>query len=303
MQRSVPVKAAWVPIAPSHVIKKNHGKGKSPLRVYIHDSPLAVFWNDKTDTPSVIGDSCLHRGASLSIGTVDSAGCVTCKYHGKKTRGKPSDSKVVNGVIWYNDRTLDAAGTHGIDDIPNHDDFSGENRVHVYERLFEDCNPLLMQENTLDWLHLEFIHRIKAIQGLPVVTIHDENTATYAYETYNDDLSITVENRFWNWCTCLRFFFNDSLAFSLHFAWVPCGKNSTKGIVRITRSEDYTGVLGDRFLELVNELPLMEDRDIVQSISSTRCWGDDRLGFEDAFLKQFRDWFTVSYPETKDYYV
>lgn len=85
MQRSVPVKAAWVPIAPSHVIKKNHGKGKSPLRVYIHDSPLAVFWNDKTDTPSVIGDSCLHRGASLSIGTVDSAGCVTCKYHGKKT--------------------------------------------------------------------------------------------------------------------------------------------------------------------------------------------------------------------------
>lgn len=301
MSRTVHVRSAWVPVSPAHTIKKKHGTGKSPMKLSIHDRPYAVFWDERTDSPSVISDACTHRGASLSIGHVDEKGCVACKYHGKKTRAKPKDTKVVNGVIWYNDTSLDMSSVH--DDIPDHDDFSGSNRVHIYERLFENCNPLLMQENTLDWLHLEFIHRIKAINGLPNVTIHDENTATYAYETYNDDLSITVENRFWNWATCLRFFFNDTLSFSLHFVWVPAGKTMTRGIVRITRSDDYTGVLGDRFLELVNELPLIEDRDIVQTIPNGRQWKDDRLGVEDAFLKQFRDWFSNTYPESTDYYV
>ena len=302
MQRTTRVQCAWIPVAPAHIVKKKHGAGKPPLSISLHDRAYSVFWNHAADRPSVVGDVCHHRGASLSLGTVDPSGCLACAYHGKKTRGSSRQTRVVNGVIWYRDTSMDADPVDG-DDIPDHDDFSGSNRVHTYERLFDGCNPLLMQENTLDWLHLEFIHRIKAIHGLPVVTIHDENTATYAYETYTDGLAITVENRFWNWATCLRFFFNDRLVFSLHFAWVPCGKTTTKGIVRITRADEYTGVLGDRFLELVNELPLMEDRAIVQSIPDGRRWSDDRLGPEDAFLRQFREWFSTVYPESTDYYV
>ena len=295
------IRAAWAPVAPAHTIKKHHGPGSTPLKLMIHDKPISVFWNAKTDHPSIVSDICSHRGASLSAGQIDEKGCVTCKYHGKKTRARPRDTRVINGVIWYKDTTLD--GFVDDDDVPDHEDFDTSNRVHIYERQFSGCNPLLMQENTLDWLHLEFIHKIKAIKGLPTVTIHDENTATYAYETYNDDFTITVENRFWNWCTCLRFFFNDDLAFSLHFAWVPVGKAETRGIVRITRKNGYMGSFGDMFLEIVNELPLMEDRDIVKTIVPERRWNDDILGVEDAFLKQFRDWFSETYPETTMYYV
>lgn len=296
----IPVKASWVPVTPVSHIKKRHGAGKNPFKTSIHDVPLSVYWNSKTDSPLVVPDTCHHRGASLAIGTVDAKGCVNCKYHGKLTRGRAIDTKISNGVIWYYDRTIDAGVDMG---IPDHEDFGEGNRVHTYERVFDGCNPLLMQENTLDWLHLEFIHRIKAIRDRPCVTIHDENTATYAYETYNDDFTITVENRFWNFATCLRFFFNDDLAFSLHFAWVPNGKETTRGIVRITRKSGLMNRLGDVFMEIVNELPLVEDKEIVQSISPGRRWDHDKLYPEDAFLKQFRDWMTATHPETVQYYV
>lgn len=295
-----PSPPAWVPVDRAAIIQKNHGPGKSPKRVLIHDEPLALYWDAKRHTPSITADSCWHRGASLSVGQVRNDGSLCCKYHGHPTKGKHRRVRVRDGIIWY-----DPTGSVSDSYLPSSWEFQGQDpqRVYTYCRDFPDTNPLLMTENTLDHAHLSHIHAFSATSGEPEVTIHSETRATYSYATTMDGVTLDVENEwFAPFSTCLRFLFNGAHAFSLHFCFVPHGYAHTSLIVRVTRdaSKDPLPLLssmGDVLLMLSNELPLIEDRWIVQSIPETRKWTDDSLHVEDQFLKQYRDHIQREYPD------
>lgn len=304
------MRAVWTPVAPADTVKKHHGPGKRPMLVRLHGStPLSVFWDAEKDSANVVHDTCSHRGASLSVGTV-SGGCVECLYHGKKTRGRSRDVRVSNNIVWYNDRTFDADAFPG-EDEPTSWEFDDDQRMFTYVRQFPGCNSLYMQENTIDWLHLEFIHAFSFISGRPAVVIHNESKASYIYDTTIPGVVLEVENEYWPWNTCLRFKFGPehpenemrAHAFTLHFAFIPNGKDHTTIIVRVTRSQlQWTGIVGDLALLLSNELPLLEDRDIVQTIPRDRVWKDDKLGKEDQFLSRFRNFIATRMPETASYY-
>lgn len=297
--------AVWTPVAPASTIKKNHGTGKHPLKVSLHGfKNVSVFWDDEADTARVVSDVCSHRGASLSVGTVSGKGCVTCLYHGKKTKARGKDTYVENNIVWYNDTSLDDVESEKHSSW----EFGTDQRMFTYQREFPGCNSLYMQENTLDWLHLEFIHAFSFINGRPEVVIHDKSRASYIYDTTLPDTVLEVENEFWPWNTCLRFKFGPKdgereQAFTLHFAFVPQGLDNTSIIVRVTRSKlKWLGALGDAALLLSNELPLIEDRDIVQTIPHGREWREDKLGREDAFLSQFRTFVAEQFPKTAEFY-
>ena len=298
--------AVWTPLAPATKLKRHHGKGKSPLKVSLHDGAksLSLFWDETRDTAGVVNDTCHHRGASLSKGVVGD-GCVNCLYHGHKTKSRPKDVMVKDGIVWYDDTTFGSTD----DEVHASWEFDAGQRVFTYERDFPNCNYAFMMENTTDWKHLAHIHAFSFTKGEPDVIIHgDGRAADYVYETNIPGTKLIVENGFWTTNTCLRFYLQPeggdrTHMFSLHFAFVPVGKMHTRIIVRVTRDTlVWTGRLGDWFMMLSNELPLIEDRDIVQSIPYDRTWNDDHLCRDDAFLKLLREHWIATSPKMVAYY-
>jgi phenylpropionate dioxygenase-like ring-hydroxylating dioxygenase large terminal subunit len=298
--------ALWTPVAPVERVKKHHGMGNNPLRVSLHDGrkKLSLFWDESIDGAGVVNDTCHHRGASLSNGIVGS-GCVNCLYHGHPTKSKRRDVMTKDGIVWYNDKTFESTD----DEVHSSWEFDEGQRVFVYEREFPACNAIYMQENTCDWKHLAHIHAFSFTDGDPDVVIHDDGRAAdYVYDTKIPGTKLIVENGYWSTSTCLRFFTkrdneDRQHLFSLHFAFVPVGKDHTRIIVRVTRSGLlWMGKFGDWAMMMSNELPLIEDRDIVKSIPYDRTWNDDHLCRDDAFLKLLRDHWVEYSPKMVQYY-
>ena len=276
-----------VPIGPSSL-------PKSMKRLQLHGQNMVLYGNP----PRLANDACYHRGASLSQhGTIVDDGCITCGYHGKKTRGKVV--KDVDGVLWATDQFEPS-------DIPRAWEFvDSSQRVFSYTEKFYGCNPLLFVENTLDYKHLSYVHRFSLSTGKVDVEIDDnENIARYIYETQFDTKRLIVENQYWApWSTALRFYLDDIHLFSLHFSWVPRSKTHTDLVVRVSRTHGHTlGGLGDSILQIANTLPLIEDRDIVSSIPDHRTWKDDRLAYEDRFLRRYREEMERDYPSIVRHY-
>lgn len=283
--------ATWTPISVARSVK-------TPQRLELHGHQKSLYWKDSA-TPLVVDDACSHRGASLSLGHVTHDGCIQCGYHGKKTRGNPRRTKAVDGIVWYRDEFESG-------EIPRPWEFTDPGqRIFSYTESFPDTNPLMMVENTLDYAHLSFVHAFSVADGAPTVVVDAENnTAQYIYDTAVDCQTLVVENQFWApWTTCLRFYLNTTHLFSLHFAWIPRSKTSTDLVVRVSRTHaHWTGDIGDRLLQIANTLPLIEDRDIVQSIHENRSWSDDVLQYEDRFLRLYRESIQQDYPMIYDRY-
>ena len=53
-----------------------------PIKRFLYDTPYVLFRNEKDHLVALV-DKCLHRGAQLSLGTVED-GAVRCPYHGWK---------------------------------------------------------------------------------------------------------------------------------------------------------------------------------------------------------------------------
>lgn len=53
-----------------------------PIKRYLYDIPYVLFRNEKSEITAIL-DRCIHRGAQLSLGTVE-AGAIRCPYHGWK---------------------------------------------------------------------------------------------------------------------------------------------------------------------------------------------------------------------------
>jgi phenylpropionate dioxygenase-like ring-hydroxylating dioxygenase large terminal subunit len=311
----------WVPICPAYTLKQRHTT--RPKRVTLHDTThLAVFWDTASDKPAAVADTCRHRGASLSVGRVVD-GCVRCAYHDRPTKPRRDRTIVKDGIVWYFDHTFTdttsggpAAGTTHAIPHGSWEFHDPQQRTYTYTRDFPGCNAMYMMENTLDWSHLEHIHAFSFTNGDPRVVIHSDYVASYIYEDTNlPDTVLEVENEWWDtWNTCLRFKVGKKNSdddappemqhqFSLHFAFVPNGKDGCTIIVRVVRQcLNWTGTMGDVMLMLSNELPLREDRDIVRTIPGDRKWRDDRLGKEDAFLRRFRTHMKSNYPALVSYY-
>ena len=292
--------ATWTPLEFTKTVRS---RTKHPQHIGVNGNKYAVFWDATRNAPAIVHDTCTHRGASLSAGGLVDGNCVKCKYHGRPTKALSVDIRDANGIVWLND------GDGRLDQPTPPDswefDASADQRIFEYRRTFDGCNPILLVENTLDFSHLDTVHAFHLVEGRPEVRIHCggyNGRATYTYASKVFDL--TIENEYVGpWCTCLRFIFDGRHAFTIHFAVRPEGERSATLFVRVTRQDQkWLGWLGDKLYLGINELPLIEDRYIVQNTDPTR-WSTNRLTTDDAFIKEYRAFMKACHPDILARYV
>lgn len=292
--------AAWTPLDFTKNVRKH---AKTPEQIRLHGKKYSVFWDSQSQKPAIVHDVCSHRGASLSAGGEVQGNCVKCKYHGKPTKALKRELRDVNGIVWLRE----GAGELDHADPPDSWEFhpEAEQRIFEYSRSFKGCNPILVVENTLDWSHLDTVHAFHLIDGTPQVTIHKSGyngLASYKYTSKVFDL--VIENEWIGpWSTCLRFIFDGKQSFTIHFAVRPEAVDTSTLFVRVSRQDHkWLGWLGDKLYLAINELPLIEDRYIVQNTDPV-TWSSNKLSKDDAFLNEYRMYMTTHHPDILAHFV
>lgn len=290
---------AWTPVDFTKNIRKcTH----APKLVSVGGKKYAVFWDVGKNLPALVDDTCRHRGASLSAGGLVEGDCVKCKYHGKFTKSIHRDKvKELDGLVWYHD------GNPTNVDPPTSWEFDPKHsqRIFEYTRSFKGCNPILLVENTLDFSHLDTVHAFHLVEGRPEVTILAggyNGKATYKYASKVFDL--VIENEYIGpWCTCLRFIFDGKQSFTIHFSVRPDGVDEATLFVRVSREDHkWLGWLGDKMYLGINELPLIEDKFIVEH-ADPQVWSSNILTSDDAFLKEYRAFMKQCHKDILDVFV
>jgi phenylpropionate dioxygenase-like ring-hydroxylating dioxygenase large terminal subunit len=286
--------------------------GKSVQKMTVHGTDLVVYPGPEGEL-RVAKDACPHRGASLSRGTAEDDGCLTCAYHGMSI-GMASHPErhfsyaVSQGLVWV-DFSSDLLTQHH--QPPSYPEFSDDAfRTFGYSKTLA-VNPVLLTENTLDWQHLAFVHRVHFVDGTPKVEIKSTGAHGLATYTYQSDLfDLTIENEYHiPFTTSLRFRFTDRRTgralppLLLWFSVTPTEAGQVQLNLRVSRAV-LTAVpaLTDWIFRFIDELPLREDADIVGAVDP-REWSANRLTPGDAFIKAYRKAMTENFPELLEWYV
>jgi len=143
-------------------------KPDTPVKISLKNKNYAVWKHWSSNEIQMVPDQCRHRGASLSLGTLSNDGCVTCPYHGWKTKAskivQPWDGliehttpefvvKEQDGLVWAR-----PWGLHGAQDPPS--------VPYITARGFRTCwfqtdikqSAQLIIENGIDPSHASWVH-------------------------------------------------------------------------------------------------------------------------------------------------
>jgi phenylpropionate dioxygenase-like ring-hydroxylating dioxygenase large terminal subunit len=271
----------------------------------VADRKLVTYKSLEDDRLHVGHDACPHRGAALHRGTVRGDGIV-CPYHGLSIcPGKNTDRYLTHaetaGTVWLDVASLGYLADdeeHPLEQAPPEcPEFTDPAyRTIEYSRTVR-TNPVLMAENTLDWLHLGSVHRFTLVKGDPVVTVKQTGTHGVATYEYTGDLfDLTVENEYWiPFTTSLRFHFKSKATGTvtkpllLWFSLTPLEGDMCELNLRISRTElTWFPMFTDQLFKLIDELPLFEDLEVVATVDP-REWSANRLTRADGFVKAYRE--------------
>ena len=176
----------WYPIARGTEIVADQ-----PLRVELLGMPFVAFRDEDGDA-HVLADTCVHRGSSLSAGSVRD-GCVICPYHGWQYGGDgkcvkvpslgdqkpPARAKVDSypvqeryGIVFAFLGDLPEDERPPLHDIKEYGTEGWKTQLYVYDVA---CNYERSVENGLDPIHNEFVH---PLQGAPMMSPEQQRKPT-----------------------------------------------------------------------------------------------------------------------------
>ena len=287
---------------------------RKPVKVSVHDRDLVLWQAPDTAELFAMDDACPHRGASLSKGKAEGS-CVVCPYHNKRIRagngGYPI--RVTGDNAWLDWQGAEAMGLPP--DELAYPEFSMPGyRTIAYHKDLEGINPVLMTENTLDWNHLAYVHRVHFVEGDPIVTVTKRGLsgmAEYVYDTPpSSALDLTIENEYHApFTSSLRFRFSDKKTgrgyppLLLWFSLTPTKAGSVRLHLRIARGVlTAAPCITDALFRLIDELPLFEDIDLVRDIDAS-TWAANRLTPQDEFVATYRDAMVSIFPGLLDTYI
>jgi len=190
------IKNAWYVAAMSHEISDDKPMGRT-----ICNSPL-VFWRNKQGQVAAVEDFCPHRGAAMSLGTVDD-GELVCGYHGLrmgedgKTKSMPKQRterfpcvkraaiEERDGFVWYWAGEAEEADASL---IPEFDWHAKEGWAFGGGVFDIKCDYRLMIDNLMDLTHETYVHSgsigQKEIDEAPVRTrMNGDQVVTERYMT------------------------------------------------------------------------------------------------------------------------
>lgn len=261
--------------------------------------PLVTYVGDDK-TLYVAHDACPHRGAALHRGTVRGR-CVVCPYHAQAVSPARHADRFIetalrDGLVWV-DAGLGQEGTTDPAAPASYPEFTDPAYRTIEYSKTVPVNPVLMTENTLDWQHLSSVHRFALVDGDPEVAVRQtgpHGLATYRYTSPAFDL--TIENEYHiPFTTSLRFKFTDEKTgeqippLLLWFSLTPLDAGRCELNLRISRATaTWLPWITDAVFKLIDELPLFEDVEIVQTVDPA-AWSANRLTPGDAFVKAYRE--------------
>jgi len=158
----------WQPVA----LSRQAGPGKAAaIRVFSED---LTFYRGEDGAPFLVGGACAHRCTRLHTGWIEGDD-IRCMYHGWKYDGAgqcveiPSESAAIAATVkiagypvheygglvfaWLGEGDAPAF------DLPRKDVFEQPGRMLFTRHQFWPCNWLQQVENSLDALHVSFVHQ------------------------------------------------------------------------------------------------------------------------------------------------
>ena len=268
-----------------------------------------VIWKNSNNKYCAIDDACTHRGASLSAGKLND-GCVVCPYHGyeydsmgelKKVPGLASFQcsymkntkyyQVVekNGWIYLNISPF----TKTSDTEPFEENIFNESEIHekmsvIYTNLEYNCYSRLVSENSLDIMHIAFVHTFgnsenpSPIFEIPPTKLSHPNhfKTVYIYESGKKSITnkvygikhIKVENEFvLPHTTVARVIFGEYINTVVTFA-TPIGTNKTQLYVKTYRNY-WQNWVGDIITRYLMDKTMWEDKTVIETIDPTMMDG------------------------------
>ncbi|MCY9695462.1 aromatic ring-hydroxylating dioxygenase subunit alpha [Paenibacillus alginolyticus] len=172
----------WFPIAASSELTKS---GTKKVKILGED---LVLYRDKSEKLGLVQERCPHRGVSLVYGIPEEDG-IRCQYHGwcfnhqgacTEQPNEPEHSTFKDriNISAYHTEELGGLifaymGPEPVPVLPKYDLFVKENVIRTIGYAEIPCNWLQIMENSLDPIHLEWLHgryfeHVFEQQGRPV---------------------------------------------------------------------------------------------------------------------------------------
>lgn len=267
-----------------------------------------VAWRDQTNHPVVMIDSCPHRSAKLSLGSVTN-NCIECPFHGFRFNAngacelapeieKPApgikvrtfETKEMHGLIWVwysNDTSKSSFEPSWFEDLPQDATFS---TIHELVK----CHMTRAIENQIDYSHLRFVHK-KTIGRMasppsvkPTMELKDDSIKFWFKKGENKAETKIYYKKPNIWINQI------SKKFFIFLAFAPVDEKSTLIYMRSYQSFLKVPVLRqivNKTLNIMNRYILREDARIVKTHpvgSSLNTGQEENLFFSDRPIRHFR---------------
>ena len=278
-----------------------------------------VIWKTNDNKYNALEDVCSHKGAALSIGYLKDD-CIVCPYHGYEF-DKTGNLLIVPGInfkasLTHKIHNFAVVERHGwlylnTMEIP---DFLTKEQVYILaDRIFIEPEatddtmtavllhqsfktyPRLVSENSLDIMHIAFVHtfgnKVKpapTYENPPKEITQDHWRTSYIYESGKDSMvsrmfnmkRIDIDNEFaLPHTTIARIKFGGKFVSTVVTAACPINERETKLFVKTYRnffeSTWFNGWFGHMMRETLNQ-----DKGVIESIKTENADGKFNMKFD-----------------------
>ena len=274
-----------------------------------------VVWKNSDGEYIALDDACSHKGASLSKGYICNNNIV-CPYHGYEFAKNGTLIKVP-GICFkpspiYNVAKYNVVEKNGwiylntySNDVSNLTDFSTEyngfqeeevarNDSVVFLKMIFNCYSRILSENSLDVMHIGFVHTFGNRKRPAPIEIHPPKEVgpyhyktSYTYEAGQDSLArkyfgvkdLIIENEFiLPHTTIARVIFGDFISTVVTFA-LPVSDKKSILFVKTYRNF-WKNQLGDEITRKLMYNTMLQDRLVVENIDQRFMDGKFNMLFD-----------------------
>jgi phenylpropionate dioxygenase-like ring-hydroxylating dioxygenase large terminal subunit len=289
-----------------------------------------IVWKNIDGKYNCLDDVCSHKGASLSGGKIHN-NCAVCPYHGYEFNSNGTLVKVPglnfqsspvydvskysiiekNGWVYLNTMQTNISEPEMAINIFEEEEFA-KNFSVVYLNMDFDCYSRILSENSLDVMHIGFVHTFgnkerpaPTYENPPKLVSPFHYKTSYEYESGKDSIvkkvfninTLKIENEFiLPHTTVARVIFGDYISTVITFA-LPLSENKSRLFVKTYRNF-WNNDMGDALTQKLMHNTMLQDKVVVENIDVRYMEGKFNMKFDKlqntykSFYKKFVHNFT-----------
>jgi phenylpropionate dioxygenase-like ring-hydroxylating dioxygenase large terminal subunit len=271
-----------------------------------------IVWKNIDGKYNCLDDVCSHKGASLSGGKIHN-NCAVCPYHGYEFNSNGTLVKVPglnfqsshiydvskysiiekNGWVYLNTMQTNISEPEMAINIFEEEEFA-KNFSVVYLNMDFDCYSRILSENSLDVMHIGFVHTFgnkerpaPTYENPPKLVSPFHYKTSYEYESGKDSIvkkvfninTLKIENEFiLPHTTVARVIFGDYISTVITFA-LPLSENKSRLFVKTYRNF-WNNDMGDALTRKLMYNTMLQDKVVVENIDMKYMEGKFNMKFD-----------------------